>query len=131
MKRRDLLRHLEKQGCEFLREGGNHRFTSTVARRNRQQFRGIARSSISSRARSAKTWTFPSRDFPRTFLARRSLGVGGCSMCGPHFCSMKITEDVRKFAADQQISEEQALEVGLKEKANEFMQTEDGLYSRV
>lgn len=33
-------------------------------------------------------------------------------MCGPHFCSMKITEDVRKFAAQQQISERDALQVG-------------------
>ena len=35
-----------------------------------------------------------------------------CSMCGPHFCSMKITEDVRKYAAEQGISEEAALEKG-------------------
>ena len=32
-------------------------------------------------------------------------------MCGPHFCSMRITEDVRKFAAEQKISEEEALQV--------------------
>jgi hypothetical protein len=63
MKRRDLLRHLEKHGCEFLREGGIAPSTLTVARRNHPQFRDIARSSISSRERSVKTWTFPSRDF--------------------------------------------------------------------
>jgi phosphomethylpyrimidine synthase len=45
-----------------------------------------------------------------------------CSMCGPHFCSMKITEDVRKYAAEQGISEESALEVGLTEKAKEFVE---------
>jgi len=43
-----------------------------------------------------------------------------CSMCGPHFCSMRITEDVRKYAAEQGISESEALDVGLKEKAQEF-----------
>ena len=43
-----------------------------------------------------------------------------CSMCGPHFCSMKITEDVRKYAAEQKISEEEALRVGLEQKATEF-----------
>ncbi|HKQ37626.1 MAG TPA: phosphomethylpyrimidine synthase ThiC [Verrucomicrobiae bacterium] len=43
-----------------------------------------------------------------------------CSMCGPHFCSMKITEDVRKFAAEQNISAEAAVEEGLKAKAEEF-----------
>jgi len=35
-----------------------------------------------------------------------------CSMCGPHFCSMKITEDVRKYAAEQGMAEEQALKAG-------------------
>jgi len=43
-----------------------------------------------------------------------------CSMCGPHFCSMKITEDVRKFAAEHGISEEAAIEKGLQQKAMEF-----------
>jgi hypothetical protein len=36
-----------------------------------------------------------------------------CSMCGPHFCSMKITEDVRKYAAEQGVSEEEALKRGM------------------
>jgi hypothetical protein len=49
-----------------------------------------------------------------------------CSMCGPHFCSMKITEDVRKFAAQQQISEEEALRAGLEQKAKEFVRTRLG-----
>src|SRR3989338_6074746 len=39
-----------------------------------------------------------------------------CSMCGPHFCSMKITEDVRVYAQQKGISENQALEEGLKQK---------------
>jgi phosphomethylpyrimidine synthase len=34
-------------------------------------------------------------------------------MCGPHFCSMKITEDVRKYAAEQEIAESEALESGM------------------
>jgi phosphomethylpyrimidine synthase len=41
-----------------------------------------------------------------------------CSMCGPHFCSMKITEDVRKYAAEQAISEEEALQRGMEEKSH-------------
>jgi phosphomethylpyrimidine synthase len=44
-----------------------------------------------------------------------------CSMCGPHFCSMKITQDVREYAAQKQIDEEAALGVGMKEKAEEFV----------
>jgi len=35
-----------------------------------------------------------------------------CSMCGPHFCSMKITQDVREYAAQKEIDEQAALEVG-------------------
>jgi len=40
-----------------------------------------------------------------------------CSMCGPHFCSMKISEDVRQYAAAQGISEEEAVEKGMEEKS--------------
>jgi phosphomethylpyrimidine synthase len=43
-----------------------------------------------------------------------------CSMCGPNFCSMKITEDVRTYAAEQKIAEDQALAAGLEQKAREF-----------
>ena len=53
-----------------------------------------------------------------------------CSMCGPHFCSMKITEDVRKFAAEQKISEAQALQVGLEQKAKEFRNSGAEVYAR-
>ncbi len=43
-----------------------------------------------------------------------------CSMCGPHFCSMKITEDVRKYAEEKALDEQAAIEVGMKEKSEEF-----------
>ena len=43
-----------------------------------------------------------------------------CSMCGPHFCSMKITQDVRDYAAQQGVEDEKALAVGMSEKAKEF-----------
>ena len=52
-----------------------------------------------------------------------------CSMCGPHFCSMKITEDVRKYAAEQAISEEEALTKGMAEKSAEFIQTGAEVYT--
>jgi len=58
----------------------------------------------------------------RIFLARRSLGVGGCSM--------KITEDVRKFAAQQGITEEAAIEEGLKQKATEFTKSGSEVYAK-
>ena len=53
-----------------------------------------------------------------------------CSMCGPHFCSMKITEDVRKYAAEQGISEEAAVDRGMEEKSAEFMEKGAELYSK-
>jgi phosphomethylpyrimidine synthase len=43
-----------------------------------------------------------------------------CSMCGPHFCSMKITEDVRAYAAKQGVEEAEALAAGMEEKSKEF-----------
>ncbi len=51
-----------------------------------------------------------------------------CSMCGPHFCSMKITQDVREYAAQQGIDEGTALEAGMLEKAEEFKQTGSEIY---
>jgi phosphomethylpyrimidine synthase len=45
-----------------------------------------------------------------------------CSMCGPHFCSMKITQDVRDYAVQKQLDEQTALEAGMQEKAEEFKQ---------
>ncbi len=44
-----------------------------------------------------------------------------CSMCGPHFCSMKITQDVREYAAQKELDEQAALHEGMKEKAEEFV----------
>ncbi len=52
-----------------------------------------------------------------------------CSMCGPHFCSMKITEDVRKYAAEQGIAEDAAIEEGLKQKAAEFTESGAEVYA--
>jgi phosphomethylpyrimidine synthase len=53
-----------------------------------------------------------------------------CSMCGPHFCSMKITEDVRKFAAEQKLSEEEAVRAGMEQKAREFTEAGAEIYSK-
>ena len=52
-----------------------------------------------------------------------------CSMCGPNFCSMKITEDVRQYAADRGITADAALEEGMKEKAKQFSESGGEVYS--
>jgi len=54
-----------------------------------------------------------------------------CSMCGPNFCSMKITQDVREYAAAQGMSEEEALKKGMEEKAVEFKKTGAQIYKEV
>jgi phosphomethylpyrimidine synthase len=53
-----------------------------------------------------------------------------CSMCGPHFCSMKITEDVRKYAEEQGIAAEKALEQGMKAKSDEFKRAGLEIYQK-
>ncbi|MDX2227522.1 MAG: phosphomethylpyrimidine synthase ThiC [Verrucomicrobiae bacterium] len=54
-----------------------------------------------------------------------------CSMCGPHFCSMKITDDVRKYAAEQGLSEEEALKKGMEQKSQEFVEKGAEVYTKV
>lgn len=72
------------------------------------------------------------REFHDETLPKDSAKVAHfCSMCGPHFCSMKITQDVRAFAASKGISTDAALETGMQEKAIEFVQGGSKLYARV
>jgi len=54
-----------------------------------------------------------------------------CSMCGPHFCSMKITQDVRDYAAQKGIAEQDALVAGMEEKAEEFKKRGSKIYHEV
>ncbi|PYJ86005.1 MAG: hypothetical protein DME22_06950 [Verrucomicrobia bacterium] len=57
------------------------------------------------------------------FAVRRSLGEGGCSM--------KITEDVRKYAAEQGIAEEESLKKGMEAKSKEFVERGAEVYAKV
>ena len=54
-----------------------------------------------------------------------------CSMCGPHFCSMKITQDVRDYADKLGIDEKEALNKGMQEKAIEFVKKGSEVYHKV
>ncbi len=71
------------------------------------------------------------RDFhDETLPQEAAKSAHFCSMCGPHFCSMKITEDVRRYAREKGLAAEQALEVGLAEKAQEFAETGGNVYTK-
>jgi phosphomethylpyrimidine synthase len=51
-----------------------------------------------------------------------------CSMCGPKFCSMKITEDIRQFAREQGLAEDDAIDAGMEQMADEFRDKGSEIY---
>ncbi len=51
-----------------------------------------------------------------------------CSMCGPKFCSMKITEDIRQFAREQGLAESEAIDTGMEQMAEEFREKGGEIY---
>jgi phosphomethylpyrimidine synthase len=51
-------------------------------------------------------------------------------MCGPHFCSMRITEDVRKYAAEHGLTDSEAIELGMQEKRKEFSDKGAEVYAK-
>ncbi len=54
-----------------------------------------------------------------------------CSMCGPHFCSMKITQDVREYAREHGMSDDEVLQKGMQEKSVEFVKGGAEIYNKV
>ena len=69
------------------------------------------------------------REFHDETLPKDSAKVAHfCSMCGPHFCSMKITQDVRDYAQAQGVSADEALKKGMEQKAVEFVQQGGEIY---
>ena len=72
------------------------------------------------------------REFHDETLPKDSAKVAHfCSMCGPHFCSMKITQEVREFAAANGVSDGAALEQGMQVKAIEFVKNGAELYRKL
>ncbi len=72
------------------------------------------------------------REFHDETLPKESAKVAHfCSMCGPHFCSMKITQEVREFALAQGVTEIEALAVGMEGKAIEFVKAGAEVYRKV
>jgi len=73
-----------------------------------------------------------SRSFHDETLPKDSAKVAHfCSMCGPKFCSMKITQDVRDFAAKQNLEVSDAIAKGMEEKSEEFKQKGSEVYIKV
>ena len=71
------------------------------------------------------------REFHDRTLPKDSAKVAHfCSMCGPKFCSMKITHEVRDYAARNRLDVEQALDSGMKERAEAFRASGSELYSK-
>jgi len=71
------------------------------------------------------------RDFhDETLPAEGAKTAHFCSMCGPHFCSMKITEDVRKYAAEHGLTDAEAIESGMQEKRKEFVEKGGEIYAK-
>ena len=71
------------------------------------------------------------RSFHDETLPKDSAKVAHfCSMCGPHFCSMKISQDVRDFAASQGVSEQDALAKGMEMKSVEFVKQGAEIYRK-
>ena len=54
-----------------------------------------------------------------------------CSMCGPNFCAMKITQEVRNYAANRGIDPASALAEGMKDKARQFVEQGSEVYHKV
>ena len=71
------------------------------------------------------------REFHDETLPKDSAKVAHfCSMCGPHFCSMKITQDVREYAARSGVSDAEALQTGMQVKAIEFVRSGSEIYQK-
>ncbi|MCK9608767.1 MAG: phosphomethylpyrimidine synthase ThiC [Methylomonas sp.] len=72
------------------------------------------------------------RSFHDETLPKDSAKVAHfCSMCGPHFCSMKISQDVRDYAAEKGLQEEEALRQGMVEKSEQFLKEGAAIYHEV
>jgi phosphomethylpyrimidine synthase len=65
-----------------------------------------------------------------TLPAEPAKAAHFCSMCGPHFCSMRITQDVREYARQKGLSDQEVIEVGMKEKAEEFRSSGGKIYQK-
>ena len=72
------------------------------------------------------------RAFHDETLPKESAKVAHfCSMCGPKFCSMQISQEVREYAKEHGLDDVEAVDAGMKEKAEEFVAAGGKIYDRV
>jgi hypothetical protein len=109
-----------REGSEWVDDIKVTREGELAGRGERVKINSICRSIPKPRASSTTRRSRKKARRPRNF----------CSMCGPHFCSMKITEDVRKYAAEQKVSEEEALLAGMEQKSKEFLEKGAEVYAK-
>ena len=142
-----LLRHAEgapRPAGQGRREGRHHHLQDRRAcrrsgqgpsRRADPRQRPVAKRASNSAGKTSSTSaSTPTRrkSFHDETLPKESAKVAHfCSMCGPHFCSMKITQDVREYAAKQGLNEADALKKGMEEKAVEFVKQGAEVYRKV
>ena len=99
----------------------------------------VERDNELSKARFEFRWTdqfnlsldpYKSKEFHDETLPQESAKAAHfCSMCGPNFCSMKITQDIREYASKHNIKDiKVAVEIGMKEKSKEFAESGNKLY---
>ncbi len=68
---------------------------------------------------------------PLALQVAENLGPHFCSLCGPKFCAMKITQDVREYAKEKGLDPEGALTTGMEEKSQEFLEGGGKIYQKV
>jgi phosphomethylpyrimidine synthase len=100
------------------------RWTATSLPRSRRQFRWEAPFNLSLDPITARS--FHDQPLPQDGAKTAHF----CSMCGPQFCSMKISEDVRQHAAEQGIAEEEALAKEMEETSKEFVEKGAEVYAK-
>ena len=143
--RHALLRHAERTSRIAEQERRQRRRHRLQNRRPRRRFsqrpsrRAIPRQRHLSKARFEFRWEDQfnlaldpetAREFHDETLPQEGAKTAHfCSMCGPHFCSMKITEDVRKYAAEHGLADAEAVESGMEEKRKEFLEKGAEVYA--
>ncbi len=119
--------HLQARGARGRPGQGPSRRADS---RQRPVARRASNSAGTTSSTSVSTPTRPS--LPRRNPAQGVAKVAHfCSMCGPHFCSMKITQDVREYAAKQGLDEADALAKGMEVKAVEFVKQGAEVYKKL